>query len=93
MIEKIQTSQHSIPKATLSDLGEVAYLKIAKGISHSELLLHGNHEVLFAYDGDLTDELADYWSDQATVPPRLFKTTLDSYKRLIFSFLRSRGVR
>ncbi len=87
-LEKIET--YSIPH-TISDLGEISFLKL-KGISHSKLILNGN-EVLFFYDQDLNDILADYWSDQAKVPPRLFKTTIDSYKRLVFSFLRSKGVR
>jgi len=91
-IEQIETQQYSPPQQSISDLGEVCFLKL-QGISHSRLLLNGEREVLFYFDQDLSDILAEYWSDQASVPPRLFKTTLDSYKRLVFSFLRSQGVK
>lgn len=87
-----QTPQYSTTKTSLSDLGEVAYLKII-GISHDDLALNGVREVLFCYNNDLRQYLDGYWSDKAKVSPREYKLLLDSLKRLVFSYLRSSGVR
>lgn len=74
----------------LTDLGEVCFLKL-RGVCHSNLQFISEREVGFIFNNvDLDDLLSEYWQDRATIPPRLFKTTLDSYKRLIFSFLRNK---
>lgn len=92
--DKIQTPPTAIPHQTmLSDLGEISFLRVAKGIAHDDLILNDEGVVLFVYRQDLSDPLGDYWSDSGTVSARRFKVELDSFKRLVFSFLRSQGAR
>jgi len=83
--------QNIKPAYTLSDLGEVAFIKL-QGVSHHKIIIDGR-EVLFVYDEDLSKHLELYWRDEAKVSPREYKLLLDSLKRLVFSYLRSKGLK
>lgn len=75
-----------------TDIALVAYLNL-QGVNHCSLNIGSDGDVEFHYSENVKKYLDEYFTNRARVSPLIFKVELDKNKRVVFGFLRSRGVR
>lgn len=90
----MQINKKTLPSINFvtSDISLVAYFNL-QGVNHCSLIIGTDGDVEFQYSDDVRKFVSDYFSNRALVNPLFFKTELDKNKRLVFGFLRSRGIR